>query len=115
MFKRIIPTLEVDVKRQLDIEIKKDESSLTVPQRLVLEQRYYYLSQLYQANDSLDGKAMSLLQATGLIFVLVGVLKFPDLIIKNTLLVGISFIPFSLMVIVLAYGVLPKETYTPTQ
>lgn len=104
---------EVDVKRPLDIEIKKDGSSLTVPQRLVLEQRYYHLSQLYQANDSLDGKAMSLLQTTGLIFVLVGVLISHDLILKNILLVGISFIPFGLMVILLACGVLPKDTYTP--
>lgn len=99
MLKRIIPTLRID--------IQNDDTNLTAQQTLLLEQKYYALTQVDQANNSLDTKAMSLLQSASLIFALVGALEFPG-VIQNPDFVGllgivIAFVAFFSMVTLLVF------------
>jgi hypothetical protein len=94
MLKKIIPTLPID--------IQNDDTNLTTQQTLLLEQKYYALAQVDQANSSLDSKAMSLLQSASLIFALVGALQFPgviqnpDIIVLSGIIV--AFVAFFSMV-----------------
>lgn len=94
MFSKIIPTLKVD--------IQDDHTNLSVQESLLLQQRYYSLSQLDQANSSLDNKAMALIQAASLIFALIGALQFPDAIHDHTVhvlaAIAASFLIFMAMV-----------------
>lgn len=108
---KFLPTFKVD--------IQNDDTNMPPQYQLTLEQQYYGLSQLYQANDHLDNKALSLLQAAGLILALVGALEIPNFITTNEPVlwakigIGIGFAAFVLMVITITTTWTPKEVHLP--
>lgn len=105
MLKKLIPTLQVD--------IRNDDSDLTPQERMVLELQYQNLAWLDRANEKLDDKALGLLQASSLIIILVGALQFPGFIrgevpLLAKLGIGFGFVVFLLMVYFIS------KTWSPT-
>ncbi len=82
-------------------------NSLADSQRLILEQQYYALSQIYQDNDTLDGKVAGLLQLTSLIFMTLVIIH-----LINNMHLGIIFIPIVLMTILMITWI-PRKTFSP--
>ncbi len=81
---------------------------MTDSRRLVLDQHYRRLSQLYKANDILDSKAMGLFHLTSLgLFGLIGMSIF-----VGNLFIGIASIPLGLMII-LAVAWIPQDDFCP--
>jgi len=109
MFKHLIPAWPVD--------IKNDHTTLGIQETLLLKQRYYALSQLDQANDRLDNKAVMLLQSSSLIFALIGGLQFPKIIYTPTwpvlAAIAASFLAFLAMVYLLLTVWMPGEYTLP--
>lgn len=95
----------------------KNSNNLDLKQDLLLQQRYYALTLLDQANSGLDNKAIMLLQAASLIFALIGALQFPKFIYNTTfwiiLAIGAAFLSFAIMVWLLVSTWLPKVSYVP--
>lgn len=109
MLKNLIP--------EIPISIKSDDTNLSVQQQLVLQQRYYALDQLVKANESLDQKSITLLQASSLIFALIGVLQFPKALYNPSLWIWIAivvaFILFLSMVVCLIKAWSPTDHTIP--
>jgi hypothetical protein len=103
----------------LKVDIQNDDTNMPPQYQLVLEQQYFGLSQLYQANDHLDDKALSLLQAAGLILALVGALEIPGFVATSEpalwAKVGISlgFAAFVAMVVTVALAWRPGASHLP--
>lgn len=81
---------------------------LTDSRRLILDQHYRHLSQLYKDNDTMDSKAMGLLYLTSLILIVLVVMS----VFADTVFVGIASIPLGLtMMLVTAW--IPQNQFFP--
>lgn len=110
MIKKLLPTF--------DVNILADESDVFPQQRLVLEQQYFALNELCRANEHLDTKALGLLQASGLIFMLIGDLKFPALFFNDPGFwplagIGLGFLAFTAMIGLAVWSWSPANFPTP--
>jgi hypothetical protein len=107
---KLLPTLRV--------EIHEDYSDLSPQHRLTIEQQYFSITQIDRANEQLDAKALQLLQAAGLILVLVGALEIPKFITSDPTLwarsgIFVGFLAFAGMVYLLASTVKPGAACAP--
>lgn len=103
-----IPPLKVNITA---------DPSLSPHFQLTLDQLYYRLTHLYQANDHLDAKLLGLLQAAALILTLTGVLKFPALIYRPdplpVIALAAGFLIFAAMLLLTLRAWSPADIHLP--
>lgn len=110
---------KVEAIRPVQIDINTDNTSLNIQQSLLLQQKYQALEIINQANDSLDKKAATLLQASALIVALTGVLSIPGFIRTDNPVawakvgIAVAFLLFAGMIILSAIAWFPKGYYLP--
>lgn len=104
-------------KFSIPLRVVEDDSDFSPQEKLVIEQRYYGLSKLDEANDALDNKALSLLQASGFILTLVSALRLPGLVTTPSLWVWLpvlaGFVTFLAMLGVTLAAWFPRTSGTP--
>ena len=109
----------VEAIRPVQIDINTDNTSLNIQQSLLLQQKYQALEIINQANDGLDKKAATLLQASALIVALTGVLTIPGFIRTDNPVawaqvgIAIAFLLFAGMIILSTIAWFPQSTYLP--
>lgn len=110
MLTNMLPVLKVRAEIEAD-------PSLPPHFQVVLDQLYYRLGQVYQANEHLDTKALGLLQAAGLILALIGALKFPVALYGNELWaksgIAVGFFAFAGMVLLTLLAWKPADFPVP--
>lgn len=101
----------------IPLRLVEDDSDYSPQEKLVIEQRYYGLSKMDEANDALDNKALSLLQASGFILTLVSALRLPGLMTTPSLWVwlpvSVGFLTFLVMVGLSLAAWFPRTSGTP--
>lgn len=110
--------LKTEITSPIAIDIKSDDSTPSFQQALVIQQYYHLLEMLRQANEALEQKSLSILQASGVMATLVGTVglvnlstirRFPDLQIG----LGIVFAGFALMVMFTILTIWPHDKSGP--
>lgn len=90
---------------------------MTVQQQLILQQKQTGLAMTADARTSIDNRASALLQASGLLLVLVGVVKLPDFVLQPstfaTLALIVAFLAFAGMVALTLITLKPRVFPVP--
>jgi uncharacterized membrane protein YagU involved in acid resistance len=96
----------------------ENDKDLTPQHKVILQQKQQALNMVDNANESLDGKALKIFQASSIIIAIAGLLvspQFAGLTISSApiVLIGVIFMAFVLMIWFSIIAVQPKRHHIP--